>query len=286
MYSQQISRANPGYLLFLLDQSGSMDEPIGNSNGNEKKKDQLALALNKLLLDIMIRSTRSDGVMHYFDISAIGYRTDQSQNPIISSAFGGRLSGRDTVPLSELSDNPAEMKTVQTKVFDEETGEVKELSSEAPVWITPVADGGTPMCNALYRAYELVNAWIENGHQESFPPIVIHITDGESGDGDPIPYADPLKSLSTNDGNVLLFNCHLSQSSAAPFLFPSNGESLPDEFSRLLFEMSSELPENAVAFANRSGFQIGRNARGMSYNADIITLIKFIDIGTRVASLR
>ena len=46
---------------------------------------------------------------------------------------------------------------------------------------------------------------------------MVHITDGESQDGNPIPYADALKSLATEDGNVLLFNCHLSMTAADPW---------------------------------------------------------------------
>ncbi len=286
MYSQQISRETPGYLLFLLDQSGSMDNPIGRSSGRETKKDQLAIALNKLLLDITVRSTKAEGVLHYFDISAIGYTTDESGNTIIAPAFGGSLANLEVVPLTLLAENPVRMQSLETKVFDDETGDLTTVNSELPVWIEPKADWGTPMCTALHKAYELVDAWINDNHQDCFPPIVVHITDGESGDGDPRPYAEPLKELETKDGNVLLFNCHLSESGADPFLFPSNGEVLPDEFAKLLFQMSSILPESAIAHANREGFSIDTGARGMSYNADIVTLIKFIDIGTRVASLR
>ena len=71
----------------------------------------------------------------------------------------------------------------------------------------------------------------------------MHITDGESQDGNPIPYADALKSLATDDGNVLLFNCHLSMTAADPFMFPATDEGLPDELAKVLFHMSSVLPE-------------------------------------------
>ena len=57
------------------------------------------------------------------------------------------------------------------------------------------------MCHMLYRSYEILHQWI-GSHPRSFPPIVVHITDGESQDGDPIPYADAVKSLTTEDGNV------------------------------------------------------------------------------------
>ena len=50
--------------------------------------------------------------------------------------------------------------------------------------------------NALRAAFE---QWIAE-HRDSFPPVVVHITDGESQEGDPRPYADPLRELATEDG--------------------------------------------------------------------------------------
>ena len=80
---------------------------------------------------------------------------------------------------------------------------------------------------------------------------MINISDGDSSDGDPIPYADALKQRETEDGNVLMFNCHLSATAADPFRFPSNGEVLPDELARVLFKMSSILPETIYKCSSR-----------------------------------
>ena len=114
---------------------------------------------------------------------------------------------------------------------DEETGEIFQVPCEMPVWVDPRAEGGTPMCHMLYYAHQLLNEWIMR-HPRSFPPIVVHISDGESQDGNPIPYADALKSLATEDGNVLFFNCHLSMTAADPFMFPASDLGLPDELAR------------------------------------------------------
>src|SRR5438477_89770 len=88
---------------------------------------------------------------------------------------------------------------------------------------------GTPktMCDALNHCYRVAGGWCE-AHPGSFPPVVIHLTDGESSDGNPEEAANGLKSLFTGDGNLLLFNCHLSDSTAVPVLFPSSEDQLPD----------------------------------------------------------
>ena len=43
-----------------------------------------------------------------------------------------------------------------------------ETEVEVPVRVDPVAEGGTPMCSALYKAYELAKAWIDE-HPKCFP---------------------------------------------------------------------------------------------------------------------
>jgi hypothetical protein len=136
----------------------------------------------------------------------------------------------------------------------------------------------------LYIAHGILAEWIR-GHPHSFPPIVVHITDGESQDGDPIPYAEAIRKLSTSDGNVLLFNCHLSSTAADPFMFPSKPEGLPDKLARMLFEMSSVLPERFHRYAAEEGFELQAGARGMAFNANMVCLIQFLNMGTQAAAI-
>lgn len=280
-YTQEISRENKALFVFLLDQSFSMEEPLGNSG--KRKMDELALALNGWLQNMVIRATGSEGIKDWMDIGVIGYRTDMEANPIIESPLGGALAGKMLCSITEIGEHPMGMQPQTQKFYDEDTGELIETNVEIPVWVEPKAEGGTPMCTVLYEAYQMVDQWI-NEHRSSFPPIVIHITDGESQEGDPIPYADPLKELATEDGNVLLFNCHLSMTPSDAFLFPHSDEILPEELSRVLFQMSSVLPEKLFQSALAEGFELQPGARGMAFNADMVSLIKFLDMGTRVAS--
>jgi hypothetical protein len=45
--------------------------------------------------------------------------------------------------------------------------------------------------------------------------------------------------------------------------------------------MSSLLPEPMRRQAQAKGYQIGSGARGYVFNADLVTMIDFLDIGTR-----
>lgn len=280
-YTQEISRARKACFLFLLDQSFSMEEPLGNSN--QRKCDELVTAINAWLQNMTIRASGDTGIKDWMDVGVLGYSTDEQGNPIIESALQGALAGRELVSITEIGANPLRIDQKEQQLPDEDTGEMISMAAEMPIWVDPKAQGGTPMCNMLHHTYEVLENWIKD-HQSSFPPIVINITDGESQDGDPIPYADAVKQLATDDGNVLLLNCHLSMTAADPFMFPASNEILPDDLARVLFDMSSVLPETIFNRAVAEGLELKPNARGMAFNADMVALLKFLDMGTRAAA--
>ena len=279
-YSVEISRANPTCFVFLLDQSTSMEDPIvaGGEGTPKRKADAVADALNRLLFELSLKCAKEEGVRDYFHVAVLGYGAR------IGSAFGGALAGRDLVPLSQVADNPLRVEERAKKVPDGAGGLV-ETTARFPVWVDPVASGGTPMTQALGQAAALVERWVGE-RPGSFPPIVINLTDGESTDGDPAEPAARLRSLATADGSVLVFNLHVSAGQAAPIVFPASEANLPDDFARLLFGMSSPLPPHMLRYASTQGIAVGEGSRGFVFNADITSVVQFLDIGTRATDLR
>lgn len=277
-YSAEISRLNPACLLFLIDQSGSMEDPFGgeaSDGGGGSKAQSVADALNRLLSTLIIRATKAEGVRHYFDVGVIGYGGNN-----VGPAFGGPLANRPLVPIEEVYEHPTRIEERTRKVPDGAGGLVEE-QFKLPVWFDPVASKGTPMCAAFKLARSVLEPWTQE-HPASYPPIVIHLTDGESTDGDPSQLAQEVQGLKTEDGEALVFNCHLSSKHGPKVLFPSSEEGLPDEFARRLFAMSSPLPEGLLAVAQREGFGVEEHARGFVFNGDLVDVIRFLDIGTRV----
>jgi hypothetical protein len=282
-YTQEITRARPACFLFLLDQSGSMEEPLDGTDPPKRKCDALVDAINGWLNSMIIKASGSDGVKDWMHVGVIGYRTDAENNPLIGSAFQGMLANQMLVPISKIHQNPLRMMEKTEKVHDHETGETLEFRVQVPVWIDAVFEGGTPMCHGLHRSYEILAQWVES-HPDSFPPILVHITDGESFDGDPIPYAEAIRvNLSTDYGDTLVFNCHLSMKPADKILFPSNPDRLP-LLAQVLFKMSSVLPGRIFNRAVLEGFKLEPNARGFAFNADLVGLLRFLDMGTRIAT--
>jgi hypothetical protein len=127
---------------------------------------------------------------------------------------------------------------------------------------------------------------IDHHEKDCYPPTVIHITDGwfnHAEKSEVLQKANELKSMFTNDGNVILFNIHFSaDASASPIACPINKDELNgDAYSEALFEMSSLLPERYNGDIARclNDTRSGRHV-AMGVNADATTLIKLMDIGT------
>lgn len=277
-YSAEISRQNRGCLVFLVDQSGSMDEPIGGGTGagaGDKKKQVVADAINRLLYNAVLRCAKEDGVRPYFDVGVWSYA-----NGKVQSAFG-----TDLLSITDISNQPKRTEARSRRVPDG-AGGVYEEQFELPIWFDPAASGDTPM-NAAFRAIlDPMRNWLAQ-HQNSFPPIVINLTDGAYTDSSPAPIAEELMRMSTADGNLLLFNCHISRQVGGTVAFPGDAQAgALQGLARELFDMSSALPEPMARQAQAKGYTVNPGARGYAFGADLVTMIDFLDIGTRAVQDR
>ncbi len=277
-YTAEISRRNPSCFVFVIDQSGSMSDTFGADTAR-RKSDGVADAINRLLQNLVIKCARDQGVQDYFHVGVIGY------GHTVGPAFGGSLAGRDLVPISEVGNLPARVEERAKKVDDGAGGLVDQIV-KFPIWFDAVANGGTPMCRALGQVAGMLKVWLV-AHPDCFPPVVVHITDGESTDGDPTDAMRAITELSSSDGAALLFNFHISgNSQVMPISFPDTSASLPDQYSKTLFEGASPLTPFMRSVAKEHGFALGDGARGFVLNADLTLIIQALDIGTRPSNLR
>jgi hypothetical protein len=273
-YIAPISRTNPTAVLFLLDQSTSMLEPFGGHPG-KSKAEGVADALNRLLQNLILKCAKPDGVRDFFHVAMLGY------GGRVASAFGGALAGKSLVPISEVANHPLRVE-MRTRRVSDGAGGLADEEFRFPVWFEPRPARGTPMCEALCWARDGLRLFLA-AHPDCYPPIAINITDGRPTDGDPREAAKELRALASSDGNVLLFNAHLSDKQARPVEFPEDEAGLPDDYARLLFRMSNELPLTLLEAARDAGFAAGLKSRGFVFNADLVSVVRFLDVGTRVA---
>jgi hypothetical protein len=273
-YLAAISRLNPTCFLFLVDQSGSMEQPFAGQ-ADKRKADGVADAINRLLQNLVLKCAKADGIRDFFHVGLVGYGGQ------VASMFGGPLAGQTLLPISRLANNPIRLEDRSRKISDG-AGGLLDQKFKFPVWFEARAAGKTPMCAALALARKYLEGFLAE-HPACYPPLVINITDGEASDGDPQAAAQELRNLASTDGNVLLFNAHISAMRSSPLEFPAEEAALPDKFARLLFRLSSPLPPKLAEAARADGFPTSPHSRGFVFNADLVSIIRFLDIGTRVS---
>lgn len=260
MYEADIHRQNPSCLLFLIDQSYSMSDPFGRQP-SKRKADGVADSTNRTLKEVIIRSSKKQKCRDYFHVGIIGYGLS------VAPALGGVHGGQELVPLSKLSDHPIDVR--------------EEDGKQIPIWVRPEANGKTPMVEALRVAHRIVSEFVAQ-HPTCFPPSVFNVTDGLVTDGDPREAAAAVRGVASDDGNTLLYNIHISDKSTDPIMFPKDNKSLVDDYARLLFEMSSTLPEFALKEARKMGFSAEAESRAFAFNADFEAVGRFFDLGTKI----
>jgi hypothetical protein len=272
-YTAEISRNNPSCFLFVIDQSGSMLDKY--TSVGKAKSEAVADVINRMIQQLVIKCAKSEGIRDYYHVGVIGYGASG-----VKLAFSGNLAGNSLAPISEIANNPARIEE-RTKRISDGAGGLVDTIIKFPIWFDSVAKGGTPMTEAFRQANGIISSWLSS-NQDCFPPIVIHITDGESTDGDPTEEMKKLTNQASADGNVILFNLHTHAQGTNSISFPGTEVSLPDKYAEMLFNGASQLPSfmRDVA-AKEYGINLSDDAKAFVLNGNIDLIITAIEIGTR-----
>ena len=217
-YGQKASRATPVLVILILDDSGSMADLL--SGTNDAKHKWVEYDLKAILHELMQRSTEiRDGVA------------------VIKSRY--------YVSIIEYGSNP---QFWGDPVMDIETA-VRKFTDNGNSLGMGGRLGGTDSKAASTLAYEhLVKMVNDEKFKSSFPPIVVHITDGASRTSAK-DIAEKIKQLSTDDGNVLMVNAYIGTQTSLNYNGPEDfpgyidvSEVGSDQDNINLFEMSSVMP--------------------------------------------
>ena len=280
-YTAQITRNTPTAFIFMIDQSVSMSRKFNYHGEFITLADAVARIVNNQINELVLRCIKTTEVRHYYDIAVIGYGDDASY------AWKGTLAGRDFVSPEELKNNPFKKITVKEEKRTRKGVELKEVDKVQ--WIDPVAAGKyTRGDKAFMMVKKLLDGWMKEHHdKDCYPPTIINITDGAlNGIVNPrevnTQLANELKAMYTNDGNVLLWNIHITPDSKEQLVFPiSKTELNNDNYSEWMFDMSSLLPSRYnVPIGDLRGDAENTRHVAMATNTDMSTLIQLMDIGT------
>lgn len=218
MYEKRLSRAFPGLIVLLLDDSASMGDAMPGTS--DPKYQWVIRLLGHILHELLARSTeiRNDKVVV------------KPRCCVHAIAYGGT----PTVLGPGLMD-------IQTAVeLFGKSGNSLGLSGNR---------SGTDSAAAFELVLDTLSPLVaDDRFRQSFPPMVFHLTDGES-QTDAAPIAETIKRLSTADGNALVVNAYIGTQTTLEYEgaedFPGYlmaDEAGPSAYNLRLFEMSSVMP--------------------------------------------
>lgn len=257
MHQAEISREHPAMILFLFDCSYSMSETYGDTNMTRGQF--LANLCNHTLDQVILACEKGTEIRAYFEIGILGYGDGAQIIKPVQSVI-------------DLAQNPLKMVK----------GDIDGVPIEKPVWLMdPTQRVNTDMCAGFTLARDVLSRWAQ-AHPASFPPVLLHVSDGKWTRDDPFPEAMKIQNdVKTDDGACIIMNIHIGANLNDVIVFPSQEPSGSD-YQKALFQMSSVLPESFLQRAREMYGLVESGARGYMFNAQPDDLSKFFDIGTRL----
>ncbi len=219
MLEMRISSANPGLLVFVLDDSGSEKDCFPGTT------DPVFAWIERycgiIVRELLARSTEvvngTSEIKPRYYIVVIKYGTDP------------QLWFEDILDIQSAADKYTQ------------AGNSFGLGGLL---------GGTDAKQAFEMAYDILKkAVADPKFKNSFPPMVLHLTDGLSST-DASKVVKDIRGLSTNDGNVIVVNGFIGTDTSLKYNGPEDfpgyttaQQAGPSPDNVRLFEMSSQTPE-------------------------------------------
>jgi len=251
-YNLSWETSNPGLMVFLVDQSGSMSSEIGGSG--KKRSEMVPEHIQTILEQLIDKCQKGTAIRNKFRCIIIGYG---SEVKILCNA---------TAP----------------EIF-------QQLKSGQKI-ISPTAYGLTPMDQAFKLAKVQIEKWIQENREKEMSspaPHVVNITDGrpelgtdisdETAMQRAIDAAKELMNVETEDGKVFLGNIFISNGGSVEF--PCNeGEAGATKWEQFLFNISSPILEDTMlATAKNNGQTVKNGAHCMMSTNDPTKILRFMD---------
>lgn len=223
-YSVLATSKTPALVVYLLDISRSMNQTLGG----RRRIDIVLAALNKVVIRMVLRSTKGTIVAPRYRIAMYGYHKQ------VVDLLGG----------------------------------VKTVDAVARVGLPkPTLDYGTQTAKA-FGAVERLLQREQAHVQDCPAPLVCHMTDGLYGGADPEPVVARIKEMVMPDGHVLVENIFISKSVLKEPVSDSKSWAgvmdvgqLGKPYAQKLFAMSSVIPDSYLTTISEFGYSIQPGAK-------------------------
>lgn len=263
--------------MLLIDESSGMGAVMREMTTEGKastrpNSQRVATAINALLKQLAAGPS--------FDLALVGYQSDAQGQVNVASRWAGPLAGREFVPTSELAAAPLKTESRVRKVpAPGGFGPPREETVQFPIWYEPTIGSKAPQIAAYSFCRDLIARWAADAGPNPGTPLVIHVSSGASGDGNPQLAISKLMELTTPGGHPLVLQAHLAASAAVvTSLYPSNYVYLTLGSARDQFRRASVLPPHLVEALQAAHVTVNPGARGLIYNAKIADVIQMLSL--------
>jgi hypothetical protein len=228
-YETVATQPTPALVIYLLDMSVSMIDPVDEEQPDAESKCELVTrTLTRALREMVRRSVRGTAPMARYRVAAFAY------NHEVSDVFGGARPITDVIQIG------------------------------VPV-MTP--SGTTDTAKAFEHAEQLLIS-MHSELRNCPAPIICHFTDGAFTDENPLPVAQRIQQMTFPDGPVLIENIFfdkeaLGQPITDAFNWPGiqRRDDLASTYAHDLWQMSSPIPESYLRLFSERGYHMEPGAR-------------------------
>lgn len=223
LYTQPATSLTPALIIYLIDASHSMNDPCGSLT----KIGLVNKALRDVIKDMVRRSMRDGVVQRRYKIAIFAYSTT------VVDVLGG----------------------------------IRDLPDIVREGTPVLSAGGETDTTAGFSAVETLLQNNISKFQTSPAPLVCHLTDALFTESDPSPLIRRIQTMAVNDGPVLIENVYVADRmlrSSVSDWHSWGGVTKPgqltNDYARLLFQLSSPLPETYRQNINNYGYRLQSGA--------------------------
>ena len=258
MYKNCFTRATPGLIIFMIDQSASMSQ-IGYEG--RPLAETAADIINRMIAELGLIFTCGNNIKDSANIVILGYggTKDSMEVELLRSGSIKILCTDETIPVQHLK-----------QMIPDGAGGTITIDLELKQFVTPKAVWKKPMGNAFALVSALVNEWTIRGKgtldEDGNPftrddsldpvPLIINISDGEPIDceADVRKYASEIMDINCPDGNPLIVNILTTANESDCIFLPTAKELDELQGRKIIKDSSSNLPNELINTFKGAGF--------------------------------
>ena len=257
-YENWCSRANPGYIIIVVDQNEYMGEV---SSGGQTLSQKASWCVNMYLAELCMRETLGTRTARKARITIIGYGGVNNNVSIIHNEYMDRLLCDNSIPRDTL---------VRKERIA--TGELVDINYEMPRYVSPIARGRVNAVDAFRKVKSMIiaeTAFSKKLNKEFDPvPIILHISTNICPiiTNECFQIVDSIKRTKLQDGCPLLMNCILTKDESYELVYPHFIQK-DDAIIESFFALSSQIPNTFIHGLHSFGYyNIESNSRALVVN--------------------